>query len=147
MKIIITRMFTYMNPRRNNLFQSAFAKQIIEIKKGKKKFLQHGNLSSVRTFLDTEDACNAYWLTAKKGIIGEIYNIGCDEGMEYSILDVAKLLIKSIQKTEDYDKWITYIEDRPFNDQRYYISNQKLKDLGWNITIDFMDGLENLVNS
>ena len=51
-----------------------------------------------------------------------------------------------IKKTEKYDDWIEYIEDRPFNDQRYYISNQKLKDLGWNITIDFMDGLKNLVN-
>ena len=55
-------MFTYMNPRRDNLFQSAFAKQIVEIKQ--KKFLNHGNLSSVRT-LDTEDACSAYWLCAK----------------------------------------------------------------------------------
>ena len=31
-------MFTYMNPRRDNLFQSAFAKQIVEIKKNKKIF-------------------------------------------------------------------------------------------------------------
>ena len=29
---------------------------------------------------------------------------------------------------------VTYIEDRPFNDQRYYIENQKLKNLGWKIT-------------
>ena len=42
-------MFTYIN-RRDNLFQSAFAKQI-EIKKQKKN-ANHGNLSSVRTFLD-----------------------------------------------------------------------------------------------
>jgi dTDP-D-glucose 4,6-dehydratase len=28
------------------------------------------------------------------GKIGEIYNIGCDEGMEYSIMDVVQLLIK-----------------------------------------------------
>lgn len=61
-------------------------------------------------------------------------------------MDVAKILIKMIKKTENYDEWITYIEDRPFNDQRYYISNQKLKDLGWKITIDFLNGLENLVN-
>ena len=66
--------------------------------------------------------------------------------MEYSVMDVAKILIKMIKKTENYDEWITYVEDRPFNDQRYYISNQKLKDLGWNITIDFSKGLEKLVN-
>ena len=50
-----------------------------------------------------------------------------------------------IQKTENYDEWIEYIEDRPFNDQRYYISNQKLRDLGWEITIDLMTGLADLV--
>ena len=43
--------------------------------------------------------------------------------MEYSFFDVAKMLIRKIQGTEDYDKWIEYIDDRQFNDQRYYISN------------------------
>ena len=66
--------------------------------------------------------------------------------MEYTVLEVAKRLIKRIQKTESYDKWITFIEDRPFNDQRYYISNQKLKDLGWDIDIAFEKGLEDLVS-
>ena len=66
--------------------------------------------------------------------------------MEYSILDVAKILIKKIQNTEDYSKWISYIEDRPFNDKRYYISNQKLRDLGWNINISLHTGLDLLIN-
>ena len=66
--------------------------------------------------------------------------------MEYTIIDVAKILIKEICNTEDYDKWITYIDDRPFNDKRYYISNQKLKDLGWSIKINFFEGLKELIN-
>ena len=65
--------------------------------------------------------------------------------MEYSIMEVARILIKAIHKTDDYDKWITYIEDRPFNDQRYYISNQKLKALGWDLTIRFTDGIKKLL--
>ena len=81
----------------------------------------------------------------ERGKIGEIYNIGCDEGMEYSILDVAKILIKRIKGTDNYMDWITYIEDRPFNDQRYYISNQKLKDLGWDIKVNFMSGLNKII--
>ena len=145
MNIVITRMFSYTNARRMNLFQTSFANQISQIEKKKKKFLTHGNLKSVRTFVDIDDAMNAYWLAAKKGKIGEIYNIGCDEGMEYSVLDIAKILIKMIKQTEDYDEWIEYIEDRPFNDLRYYISNQKLKDLGWNISMDFEDGIDILL--
>ena len=79
------------------------------------------------------------------GKLGEIYNIGCDEGMEYSVLDVAKILIKMIKKTDKYDEWIEYIQDRPFNDRRYFISNDKLKKLGWDIQKDFMDGLKSLI--
>ena len=62
-------------------------------------------------------------------------------------MEVARILIKNIHKTEDYDKWISYIQDRPFNDQRYYISNQKLKDLGWAITVNFSNGLNSLIRN
>ena len=75
-----------------------------------------------------------------------ICNIGCDEGMEYSVLEVAKILIGMIKgNNANIDDWIEYIEDRPFNDARYYISNAKLKNLGWGIKINFLDGLFNLV--
>ena len=66
LKIIITRMFSYTNARRINLFQTAFAKQIVDCERGKKSFLEHGNLESVRTFVDIEDAMESYWLAAKK---------------------------------------------------------------------------------
>jgi len=79
MKIIITRMFSYSNARRKNLFQTAFAKQIVDCEKGKKNFIEHGNLKSVRTFVDIEDAMESYWLAAKKGKVGEIYNICGDK--------------------------------------------------------------------
>ena len=49
-----------------------------------------------------------------------------------------------IKNTENYNQWIEYIEDRPFNDKRYYISNHKLKMLGWNITKELIEGLEEL---
>ena len=75
MNIIITRMFSYMNARRNNLFQTAFANQVAAIEKGNLKYLRHGNLKSKRTIIDTNDAMEAYWLAAKKGKIGEVYNI------------------------------------------------------------------------
>ena len=75
MNIIITRMFSYMNARRNNLFQTAFANQVAAIEKGKLKYLRHGNLKSKRSIIDTKDAMEAYWLAAKKGKVGEIYNI------------------------------------------------------------------------
>ena len=60
-------------------------------------------------------------------------------------MDVAKQLIKKIKKTTDYNNWIEYIEDRPFNDKRYYISNQKVKNLGWKIKIKLEDGINSII--
>ena len=46
----------------------------------------------------------------------------------------------------DYDKYISYIEDRPYNDKRYYISNDKLKKLGWIIKVNFESGINMLLD-
>ena len=76
LNIIRTRMFTYINPLREDLFATSFAKQIVEIELGKRRILKHGNLKSVRTIVDIRDAMNAYWLAMNKCKPGEIYNIG-----------------------------------------------------------------------
>lgn len=77
--IIITRMSTYLNPRRQDLFATAFATQVAQIEAGAQKELLHGNLDSTRTILDARDCASAYWLAIQKGIPGEIYNIGGDK--------------------------------------------------------------------
>tara|TARA_R110002073_G_scaffold217844_3_gene378130 strand:+ start:8281 stop:9963 length:1683 start_codon:yes stop_codon:yes gene_type:complete len=143
MPIIITRGNNVYGP--NQYPEKVIPRFIKQLKNGEKVTIQ-GDGSCVRAFLHAYDTANAFITVLEKGKIGEIYNIGCDEGMEYSILDVAKILIKKIQNTEDYSKWITYIEDRPFNDKRYYISNKKLHDLGWNINISLHTGLDLLIN-
>ena len=61
--------------------------------------------------------------------LSEIYNIGSDLMYEKSVMDIAKILIKLIHNSSDYNKYIIYVEDRPFNDKRYYISNEKVKEL------------------
>ena len=76
LRVIRTRMFTYLNPRRADLFATSFAMQVARIEKGKQNILKHGNLRSVRTVLDVRDAVRAYHLAATKGIPGEVYNIG-----------------------------------------------------------------------
>ena len=111
LNIIITRMFTYINPRRNNLFQSAFASQIIKMKTKKDKILKHGNLKSIRTSLSLNDAMNAYWLVAKKGKIGEIYNIGGTK--KYSVGEILDKLISisGIKVKKKIDKKLLRLKD------------------------------------
>ena len=75
-KIIRTRMFAYINPRREDLFATFFAMQVARIEKGVQKELMHGNLDSVRTLIDVRDAMESYWVAANKCRVGEVYNIG-----------------------------------------------------------------------
>ncbi|HEV2436726.1 MAG TPA: GDP-mannose 4,6-dehydratase [Verrucomicrobiae bacterium] len=76
MRIVRTRMFTYLNPRRTDLFATAFAKQVAWIERGLQQELVHGNLDSVRTLIDVRDAMRAYWVATLQGRPGEVYNIG-----------------------------------------------------------------------
>jgi GDPmannose 4,6-dehydratase/GDP-4-dehydro-6-deoxy-D-mannose reductase len=76
MKILRTRMFAYLNPRRADLFASSFARQVARIEAGLQSELLHGNLDSVRTLIDVRDAMESYWLAAVHCEPGEAYNIG-----------------------------------------------------------------------
>jgi dTDP-glucose 4,6-dehydratase len=142
MPIIITRGNNVYGP---NQYPEKLIPRFIKLLRENKKVTIQGDGSTVRAFLHAYDTATAFETILEKGKIGEIYNIGCDEGMEYSVLEIAKILIKMIKNTEEYEDWIKYIEDRPFNDQRYYISNQKLKELGWEIKKEFIDGIQRLI--
>lgn len=140
--IIITRGNNVYGP--NQYPEKLIPKFIKQLQDNKKVTIQ-GDGSNIRAFLHSQDVAKAFEIILKKGEIGEIYNIGSEENEEYTVLEVAKLLIAKIKKTDNYDDWITYIEDRPFNDKRYYISNQKIKNLGWKIEINFEDGIKSIL--
>ena len=142
MPIIITRGNNVYGP---NQYPEKLIPRFIEQLKEHKKVTIQGNGTSVRAFLHAFDTARAFETILEKGKIGEIYNIGCDENMEHSVKDVAKMLIKKMKCTDKCDEWISYVDDRPFNDQRYYISNDKLKDLGWDVSVHFEDGIDELV--
>jgi GDP-mannose 4,6-dehydratase len=76
MRIIRTRMFAYLNPRRADLFATSFARQVAWIEAGLQEELVHGNLDSVRTLIDVRDATRAYWDALLYCEPGEVYNIG-----------------------------------------------------------------------
>ena len=76
MRVICTRMFAYLNPRRTDLFATSFARQVAWIERGLQKEIVHGNLDSVRTLIDVRDAMRAYWEAILHCRAGEVYNIG-----------------------------------------------------------------------
>jgi dTDP-glucose 4,6-dehydratase len=91
----------------------------------------HGSKSATvkRAFMHVDDVVDAVDVIWRRGVPGEVYNIASDD--ELTVMEVTQLIIETIKGTKNYDDWITYVEDRPFNDQRYYICAKKLKDLGW----------------
>ena len=147
MPIIITRGNNVYGP---NQYPEKLIPLFIKLLREDKKVTIQGQGTSVRAFLHAQDTAKAFECILEKGEIGEIYNIGCDEGMEFSVMEIAKLLIQKIKsdsnEVDDINSWIEFIEDRPYNDQRYYISNQKLKNLGWKIEIDLESGLNDLLS-
>jgi GDP-4-dehydro-6-deoxy-D-mannose reductase len=96
MRVIRTRMFAYLNPRRIDLFATAFARQVARIEAGLQTELVHGNLDSVRTIVDVRDAMRAYWEALLHCKAGEVYNIGGTATM--SVGEVLKRLIALAKK-------------------------------------------------
>jgi dTDP-glucose 4,6-dehydratase/UDP-glucose 4,6-dehydratase len=114
----------------NQYHEKLIPKFIKLIKEGKKCTLHGTNSANLkRAFIHVDDVTSAVLNVWKYGTPGEIYNISSD--YEVSVLDVAKIIIEESTGTNDYDKWLINIPDRPFNDERYYINSDKLRKLGW----------------
>jgi dTDP-glucose 4,6-dehydratase len=141
--IIITRG---NNVYGSNQYPEKVIPRFIQQLKNNEQVTIQGNGSARRSFLHVEDTCSAFDIILHKGEINEIYNIGTNPGeSEYTILEVAEILVKFIKGTSDWQSYVRFIDDRPFNDSRYFISNEKLKQLGWEIKIDFETGIKMLI--
>ena len=58
-------------------------------------------------------------------------------------MDLAKKIFE-IMNVDKKNK-INYIDDRPYNDKRYYICDKKLKELGWIKKTDLNEGLKKTI--
>jgi dTDP-glucose 4,6-dehydratase len=99
----------------------------------------HGAGTTRRSFLYVLDAVRAYDLVLHKGTLGHIYNI--EAGEELSVMQVTRALLKAYGYDQEESKWLETVPDRAFNDLRYHIDGKKLKDLGFEATWSFEDGL------
>lgn len=97
----------------------------------------YGDGANVRDWLYVEDHCSAIDLIIRRGRDGEVYNVGGHN--EKSNLDVVKIILKAIGKSEDL---ITFVKDRPGHDRRYAIDPTKIhNELGWLPQMKFEDGI------
>ncbi len=76
------------------------------------------------------DHCRAVEFLLKKGISGEIYNIG--GGNEKTNIEITKKILMFLDKDESM---IEYVTDRPGHDFRYSLDCSKLQTMGWSPVI------------
>lgn len=141
-RVITTRMFTYINPRRGDLFATSFARQIARIELGLQKEISHGNLNSVRTLLDVRDAARAYWEASLKCIPGEAYNIGGK--VTVTVGEVLNMLIQ--RSTVDIPTRLAKELLRPADVTLQMPDTSKfVKQTGWAPRFDIEDSLNELM--
>lgn len=102
----------------------------------------YGDGRNVRDWLYVDDHCRAVDLVLRRGVPGDVYNIGgCNEMRN---LDLVKMLVDKLGKSRDL---ITFVKDRPGHDLRYAIDAAKIMgELGWKPQVDFQAGLSRTVD-
>ena len=101
----------------------------------------YGEGINVRDWLYVEDHCKAIDLIIHNGREGEVYNVGGHNEMRN--IDIVKLIIKELGKSEDL---ITYVTDRKGHDLRYAIDPTKIhNELGWLPETTFQDGIKKTI--
>jgi len=143
MKIIRTRMFAYLNPRRTDLFATSFALQIARIECGLQDELKHGNLNSTRTIIDVRDAMESYYAALEFGEFGDVYNIGGETVITIGeFLDILKQKAKCHIKSSINPELL-----RPADITLQIPDTSKFENTtGWKPKYSFNESVENLLN-
>ncbi|KAF4949929.1 hypothetical protein FGADI_8530 [Fusarium gaditjirri] len=108
----------------------------------------HGDGSPTRRYLFAGDAADAFDTILHKGEIGQVYNIGSSD--EISNLELCQIILAGMgidaRDKSEFQRWVKYTHDRPFNDQRYAVDATKLKMLGWTQKTSFEQGFRSTID-
>lgn len=123
------------------IIQCALAQQPIPI---------HGKGTAARDWLHVLDHCKGLDLAFHAGKVGEHYNLGGSHEqtnlqVAYQICEILDELLP-LPRNSSYVSLITWVADRPGNDQRYALDTTKAKNmLGWQPQEDFATGLQKTI--
>ena len=125
-----------------NQYKEKLIPKFIDLLKNGKKCTIHGQGLTRRNFIHSFDVATAVETILTSPLINDTINIGTNN--EFTVMEIAKLLIKNINNSEEYQNYIEFVEDRPFNDFRYAVNREKLLSLGWKETVNFYEGIKEL---
>lgn len=160
MPMIITRGNNVYGPRQ--FPEKLIPKLIINANRGGALPI-HGDGMAVRSYLHVQDVADAFYKILRFGEDGKTYNIGAVK--ERTVLEVANdvrdcvVKIREEQHATTSDKsdksnkrlnlakasHLSHVQDRAFNDRRYFIGCEQLHNLGWKEQVTWEDGLRDTV--
>jgi GDP-4-dehydro-6-deoxy-D-mannose reductase len=144
MNVVITRAFNITGWGRGDVFvDSSFAKQIVEIEKGKRDVIKHGNLSSERDFVDVHDVVQGYIKALRSERWGEVFCLG--SGKPRKIDDILTLLF-SLSNLEKITREVDEARMRPTDTKTMKCDYTKAKNiLAWEPRYPIERSLEDLL--
>jgi dTDP-glucose 4,6-dehydratase len=108
----------------------------------------YGGGANVRDWLYVDDHARALWLVARKGNVGETYNIGGEAELQNIevVRQICDVLDDLCPVANPRRELIAFVADRPGHDARYAMDISKIKsDLGWHPSESFETGLRKTV--
>lgn len=125
--VVVTRTTNHTGPGQDGPFAlTSFAKQIVAIERGEQDILEHGDLTSFKSYLDVRDVVRAYSIAID--LEPHIYNIASDE--TYEIKSLLDRLVANAKTPITLSTNTSLI--RPYApDKTRYQTSSKLKDAGW----------------
>lgn len=107
----------------------------------------YGDGQHVRQWLHVDDHVEAIntlitdgW-DGQKAQSGEVFHVA--GAQELTNLELAKLLLRNLDKPESLIKFIPDYDIRPGHDRRYALSTEKIRDrLGWSPRVDLQTGMQ-----
>lgn len=141
MNVVVTRAYNHCGPGRGEEFaESSFAKQIVEIERGQRDKLLHGNLESVRNYTDVRDIVKAYALAIE--LEPGIYNICSDQNV--TMQEMMDILVK--HSTSEITLEVSPALYRPNDFSFKKPSCKKFSDLtGWKAEIPLETTLKEII--
>jgi dTDP-glucose 4,6-dehydratase len=101
----------------------------------------YGDGRQRRDWLAVQDHCAAIEHVFLRGEPGQVYNVG--GGNERENVVVAEQMLACLGKPKSL---IRFVQDRPGHDRRYAVDCRKLRQIGWQPTVPFDQGLKATVD-
>ena len=105
----------------------------------------HNQGTPVRNWLNAKDTALAVLKIIESGQKNEIYNVA--GGFEQSNLDTVRKVLNAYfdKEVENYQDFINFGIERPGQDIRYALNDDKIRNLGWTPQCIFDDEIKNIV--